>query len=50
MLDAVCAGLPRLTPVERQHIRRLAQDGPPDEQVGLQPFAPPEVMPTEARV
>lgn len=45
LLDAVCAGLPRLTPVEREHVRRLAADGPPSEQVGLQPFAPPEVMP-----
>ena len=45
LLDAICAGLPRLTPVEREHVRRLAADGPPSERVGLQPFAPPEVMP-----
>lgn len=50
LLDAVCGGLPRLTPVERERIRRLAADGPPSEQVGLEPFAPPEVMPVEARV
>jgi nitrate reductase delta subunit len=50
LLDAVCAGLPRLTPVERERVRRLAADGPPSEQVGLEPFAPPEVMPVEARV
>jgi len=50
VLDALCAGLPRLTALEREHVRRLAADGPPDEQVGLQPFAPPEVMPLEARV
>jgi nitrate reductase delta subunit len=50
LLDAVCAGLPRLTPLERQHVQRLAEEGPPDERVGLQPFAPPEVMPVEARV
>jgi nitrate reductase delta subunit len=50
VLDALCSGLPRLTALERDHIRRLAQEGPPDEQVGLQPFAPPEVMPAEARV
>jgi nitrate reductase delta subunit len=49
LLDAVCAGLPRLTALEREHVRRLAEGGPPDEQVGLQPFAPPEVMPVEAR-
>lgn len=49
LLDAVCAGLPRLSALEREHVRRLAEDGPPSEQVGLQPFAPPEVMPAEAR-
>jgi nitrate reductase delta subunit len=50
LLDALCAGLPRLSALEREHVRRLAEDGPPSEQVGLQPFAPPEVMPQEARV
>jgi nitrate reductase delta subunit len=45
LLDAVCATLPRLTPLERDRVRRLAADGPPSEQVGLEPFAPPEVMP-----
>lgn len=48
LLDALCAGLPRLTAVERRRVRRLAEDGPPSERVGLQPFAPPEAMP-EAR-
>jgi nitrate reductase delta subunit len=48
-LDALCGSLPRLTPVERERIRALAADGPPGEQVGLQPFAPPELAP-EARV
>jgi nitrate reductase delta subunit len=50
LLDALCAGLPRLSPLEREHVRRLGEEGPPSEQVGLQPFAPPEVMPEEARV
>jgi nitrate reductase delta subunit len=51
LLDALCAGLPRLTAVERERVRRLAADGPPSEQVGLEPFAPPETMPVaEARV
>jgi nitrate reductase delta subunit len=50
LLEALRAGLPRLSALEREHVRRLSQDGPPSEQVGLQPFAPPEVMPTEARV
>ena len=49
LLDALTAGLPRLTPRERERMRKLAADGPPSEQVGLEPFAPPEVMP-EARV
>lgn len=50
VLDALCSALPRLTALEREHVRRLGAEGPPDEQVGLQPFAPPEVMPVEARV
>lgn len=50
LLDAICSALPRLSALEREHVRRLAEDGPPSEQVGLQPFAPPEVMPEEARV
>ena len=50
LLDAICAGLPRLSALEQERVRRLAADGPPSEQVGLQPFAPPEVMPDEARV
>jgi nitrate reductase delta subunit len=45
LLDALCAGLPRLSALERERVKRLAVDGPPDEQVGLQPFAPPEAMP-----
>ena len=49
LLDALGACLPRLTPLERERIRKLAADGPPREQVGLQPFAPPEVVPVEAR-
>jgi nitrate reductase molybdenum cofactor assembly chaperone NarJ/NarW len=50
LLDALCAGLPRLSALEREHVRRLSEDGPPSEQVGLQPFAPPEVMPAEVRL
>ncbi len=49
LLDALCAGMPRLTPLERARLRRLAADGPPGEQVGLEPFAPPELVPAEAR-
>ncbi|HXM57682.1 MAG TPA: nitrate reductase molybdenum cofactor assembly chaperone [Candidatus Dormibacteraeota bacterium] len=50
VLDAVCAGLPSPAREELETVRRLAVEGPPTEQVGLQPFAPPEVMPgMEAR-
>ena len=49
LLGMLCAGLPRLAPLERERVRRLLADGPPAEQVGLEPFAPPEVMPVEAR-
>lgn len=45
LLDAVCAGLPRLSSVEIDVVKRLIADGPPHEEVGLEPFAPPEVMP-----
>jgi nitrate reductase delta subunit len=49
VLAAVCAALPRLGAGEVAAVRRLAAEGPPDEQVGLEPFAPPEVMPTGVR-
>jgi nitrate reductase molybdenum cofactor assembly chaperone NarJ/NarW len=49
VLDAVCRALPRLRGGEAGAVRRLAAEGPPDEQVGLEPFAPPEVMPAGAR-
>lgn len=45
LLVELCATLPRLAPLEREGVRRLLADGPPNEQVGLEPFAPPEVMP-----
>ena len=45
LLDAFCAVLPRLTPLERERVRVLAAEEPPSEQVGLQPFVPPETMP-----
>jgi nitrate reductase delta subunit len=45
LLDAVCAPLPGLTRAQAAEVRRLAKEGPPEEQVGLEPFAPPEVMP-----
>jgi nitrate reductase delta subunit len=45
LLDAVVDGLPGLTERQLARIRRLAAEGPPSERVGLEPFAPPEVMP-----
>ena len=45
LLDAVAGLLPGLTGAQAARVRRLAAEGPPSEQVGLEPFAPPEVMP-----
>jgi nitrate reductase delta subunit len=45
LLEAVRAGLPALALAELTELRRLAAQGPPREEVGLEPFAPPEVMP-----
>jgi nitrate reductase delta subunit len=49
VLDAVAAGLPTLTAKQAADVRRLAADGPPREEVGLdpvgtEPFAPPEYL------
>ncbi|MGZ4270005.1 MAG: nitrate reductase molybdenum cofactor assembly chaperone [Solirubrobacteraceae bacterium] len=49
VLDALVAGLPPLRTEDRDELLRLAAEGPPQEAVGLEPFAPPEVMPTGAR-
>ena len=48
VLDAVAAGLPPLSVTERGEVARLAREGPPDEAVGLEPYGPPEAMPTGA--
>jgi nitrate reductase delta subunit len=45
VLDSVSATLPTLGGDERTAIARLVAQGPPAEQVGLAPFAPPEYMP-----
>ena len=45
LLDAVALPLPGLTKAQAAKVRRLAQEGPPDEEVGLEPFGPPEMMP-----
>jgi nitrate reductase delta subunit len=44
-VQAVCATLPPLRGDDEQAVRRLAAEGPPAEEVGLDAFAPPEYMP-----
>ncbi len=48
-VDAVCATFPPLGGDERDAVRRLAAEGPPEEEVGLAPFATPEFSPSAAR-
>jgi nitrate reductase delta subunit len=45
VLTAVTSPLPALGGDEREAVHRLAVQGPPTEEVGLAPFAPPEQMP-----
>jgi nitrate reductase molybdenum cofactor assembly chaperone NarJ/NarW len=45
VLDAACAQLGGLSARDRLSLDRLVAEGPPQELVGLEPFAPPEVMP-----
>jgi nitrate reductase delta subunit len=47
LLEVVLVGLGRLSARKLARVRRLAAEGPPSEQVGLEPFAPPEVMPPD---
>lgn len=47
-LEAVSATLPPLRGEEHQAVRRLAVDGPPEEEVGLSPFAAPQFSPGSA--
>jgi nitrate reductase delta subunit len=48
VLDAVSATLPTLHGKERDAVRRLAAEGPPDEEVGLAPFAAAQFSPGAA--
>lgn len=41
VVDAVCAMLPRLARRDLLRVRAAEQQGPPAEEVGLEPFAPP---------
>ena len=43
-LDVVRAVLPDLAPRDLERALELARTGPPEEEVGLEPFAPPEYM------
>jgi len=45
VLQAVSATLPALAGDDREAVMKLAAQGPPAEEVGLAPFAPPEYMP-----
>lgn len=45
LLDAVCLTLGAPSAADRARVLKLAANGPPQELVGLEPFAPPEVMP-----
>lgn len=42
LLDALAAALPPLTRAQAERARRLAEQGPPTELVGLEPVAAPE--------
>jgi len=43
VLDALCEALPRPTAKQLEEARRLAEQGPPAELVGLEPFGTPEL-------
>ena len=48
--DAICAQLPRLGRRDLVLVRKALQgDGPPREEVGLEPFAPPGYLTGEVR-
>lgn len=50
VLDAVCAQLPRLGRRDTTLVERAWAEGPPKEEVGIEPFAPPDYLTgTEAR-
>jgi nitrate reductase delta subunit len=44
VLDSIRAVLPEPAPQDLQRALELARTGPPAEEVGLEPFAPPEYM------
>ncbi|HNN49218.1 MAG TPA: nitrate reductase molybdenum cofactor assembly chaperone, partial [Marmoricola sp.] len=46
-LLALCATLPPLVGDEAEAVRRLIEEGPPDETVGLDPYTMPSSAPPE---
>lgn len=44
VIDAVAAVLPRPSRADLEHVRQLIKQGPAHEDVGLEPFAPPEFL------
>jgi nitrate reductase delta subunit len=44
IIEAVCARLPALRRPDRALVQRFWDSGPPAEEVGLEPFAPPEYL------
>jgi nitrate reductase delta subunit len=48
LVDAVTSTLPALRGDERDAVCRLAAEGPPEEEVGLAPFAQPQFSPGSA--
>jgi nitrate reductase delta subunit len=44
VVAAVRAALPGPTRLDREALRRYRAEGPPSEKVGLEPFAPPELL------
>jgi nitrate reductase delta subunit len=47
VLDAVCLTVGDASPADRTRASRIAASGPPTELVGLEPFGPPEILPTK---
>jgi nitrate reductase delta subunit len=47
VVEGLCVLLPKLARRESAAIRKIWTDGPPDEGVGLEPFAPPDYLTRE---